>query len=59
MLEYKAIEREFWTLTDEGRELADSGSHEARVFEAVPAGEEGITIPELQVLSIKLQVIKT
>ncbi|KAJ2959638.1 hypothetical protein NQZ79_g4910 [Umbelopsis isabellina] len=48
MLEYKAIEREVWTLTDEGRELADSGSHEARVFEAVPAGEEGITIPELQ-----------
>ncbi|CAM0136590.1 Phenylalanyl-tRNA synthetase, beta subunit, cytoplasmic [Umbelopsis sp. WA50703] len=48
MLEYKAIEREVWTLTEEGRELADSGSHEARVFEAVPAGEEGITIPELQ-----------
>jgi phenylalanyl-tRNA synthetase alpha chain len=52
MLEYKAIEREVWTLTEEGRELADSASHEARVFEAVPAGEEGITIPELQVLSL-------
>ncbi|CAO3687632.1 unnamed protein product [Umbelopsis vinacea] len=48
MVEYKSIEREVWTLTDEGRELAEHGSHEARVFDAVPAGDEGITIPDLQ-----------
>jgi phenylalanyl-tRNA synthetase alpha chain len=51
MVEYKSIEREVWSLTDEGRELAEHGSHEARVFDAVPAGEEGITIPDLQVSS--------
>jgi phenylalanyl-tRNA synthetase alpha chain len=49
MVEYKSIEREVWTLTEEGQELAESGSHEARVFDAIPAGEEGITIPDLQV----------
>ncbi|KAH8550841.1 tRNA synthetases class II core domain (F)-domain-containing protein [Umbelopsis sp. PMI_123] len=48
MVEYKSIEREVWTLTEEGQELAESGSHEARVFDAIPAGEEGITIPDLQ-----------
>jgi len=48
MVEYKSIEREVWTLTEEGRELAESGSHEARVFDAIPAGDEGITIPDLQ-----------
>ncbi|KAG2176608.1 hypothetical protein INT44_007272 [Umbelopsis vinacea] len=48
MVDYKSIEREVWTLTEEGRELAESGSHEARVFDAVPAGAEGITIPDLQ-----------
>ncbi|GAB5588471.1 Phenylalanyl-tRNA synthetase [Umbelopsis nana] len=48
MVEYKSIEREVWTLTEEGRELAESGSHEARVFDAIPVGDEGITIPDLQ-----------
>ncbi|KAI8579179.1 hypothetical protein K450DRAFT_243140 [Umbelopsis ramanniana AG] len=48
MVDYKSIEREVWTLTEEGQELAESGSHEARVFDAVPAGPEGITIPDLQ-----------
>lgn len=52
MVDYKSIEREVWTLTEEGQELAESGSHEARVFDAVPAGEEGITIPDLQVSTI-------
>lgn len=49
MVAYDTIEREVWVLTEEGNELADSGSHEARVFAAVPPGDEGIAIATLQV----------
>ncbi|KAI8374735.1 tRNA synthetases class II core domain (F)-domain-containing protein [Radiomyces spectabilis] len=49
MVDYKAIEREVWTLTPEGQQCVDQGSHEARVFAAVPSGPEGIAITELQV----------
>ncbi|CAG8439184.1 9997_t:CDS:2 [Ambispora gerdemannii] len=48
MVKYDTIESEFWTLTAEGTEIADTGSHEAKVFEAIPVGDEGITISELQ-----------
>jgi hypothetical protein len=59
MVDYKSIEREVWTLTEEGQELAESGSHEARVFDAVPAGQEGITIPDLQVSIIEYPAFAT
>jgi PheRS DNA binding domain 3/PheRS DNA binding domain 1 len=36
----------FWTLTDEGQEIADKGSPEFQVYNAVPA--EGIQMTELQ-----------
>ena len=49
MIEYDTIEDEIWVLTEEGNEIADKGSHEAKVFEAIPVGEEGISISELQV----------
>lgn len=49
MVEYDTIEDEIWVLTDEGNEIVDKGSHEANVFEAIPAGDEGLSIPELQV----------
>lgn len=49
MLDYESIDREIWTLTEEGAQVAKQGSHEARVFEAIPAGEEGMPISELQV----------
>ncbi|KAI7900594.1 tRNA synthetases class II core domain (F)-domain-containing protein [Cokeromyces recurvatus] len=48
MIDFKPIERIFWVLTEEGKQLAKDGSHEARVFEAIPAGEEGLPIAELQ-----------
>ncbi|RUP44987.1 hypothetical protein BC936DRAFT_148760 [Jimgerdemannia flammicorona] len=48
MVDYDTIDREIWVLTDEGRDLADTGSHEARVFSAVPPGDDGIAIAELQ-----------
>lgn len=49
MVDYTSIDREIWTLTDEGQQVAEQGSHEARVFEVVPTGEQGIAIAELQV----------
>ncbi|ORY92369.1 tRNA synthetases class II core domain (F)-domain-containing protein [Syncephalastrum racemosum] len=48
MVDYEAIDVEIWTLTEEGQQVAKQGSHEARVFEAIPAGEEGMPISELQ-----------
>lgn len=49
MIDYTPIELINWVLTEEGKQLAKDGSHEARVFAAVPAGEEGLPIAELQV----------
>ncbi|KAI7864817.1 tRNA synthetases class II core domain (F)-domain-containing protein [Spinellus fusiger] len=48
MVDYSAIEVEVWTLTEEGEQVAKEGSHEARVFAAVPSGEEGIAIADIQ-----------
>ncbi|CAG8531903.1 11580_t:CDS:2 [Diversispora eburnea] len=50
MVQYESIEEEIWVLTEEGNEIADKGSHEAKVFETIPPGEEGITISDLQKL---------
>ncbi|KAJ1897486.1 Phenylalanyl-tRNA synthetase, beta subunit, cytoplasmic [Kickxella alabastrina] len=44
---YKTLTTEFWTIEAEGQDQIDNGSYEARIFYAVPAGEEGITIAEL------------
>jgi phenylalanyl-tRNA synthetase alpha chain len=49
MVDFEINEREYFVLTQEGQELADGGSHEAKVFNAVPAGEEGIAISDIQV----------
>lgn len=34
-------------MTQEGSSLADTGSHEVKVFNAIPVGAEGIAIAEL------------
>jgi phenylalanyl-tRNA synthetase alpha chain len=49
MISYESITLEVWHLTQEGREIAETGSHEARVFYAVPLGSEGISIGEMTV----------
>lgn len=51
MVDFAPIERIVWFLTEEGQQLAKEGSHEARVFEAIPPGEEGLPIAELQVIT--------
>ncbi|KAL1917755.1 uncharacterized protein VTP21DRAFT_3589 [Calcarisporiella thermophila] len=45
MVEYEIVEEEIWKLTQEGEEIAREGSHEAKVFNAVPEG--GIAIADL------------
>ncbi|KAI8827113.1 tRNA synthetases class II core domain (F)-domain-containing protein [Fimicolochytrium jonesii] len=45
---YEAIEDEWLELTEEGADIADHGSYEARVFHAVPSGNEPISVPDLK-----------
>ncbi|KAJ3410688.1 hypothetical protein HDV05_003485 [Chytridiales sp. JEL 0842] len=47
---YTTIETEKWVLTAEGNSIVDSGSHEARVFNSIPTGEQGISAADLQKL---------
>ncbi|KAJ1918444.1 Phenylalanyl-tRNA synthetase, beta subunit, cytoplasmic [Mycoemilia scoparia] len=48
MVAYKRLEEEVWDLTKEGQEIAENGSHEVRVFNFIPTGEEGIPLAEVQ-----------
>lgn len=49
MIDFDFVVQERWVLSEEGAEVAAKGSHEARVFKAVPEGPEGIPIPDLVV----------
>ena len=48
MISYEQIEREECVLEAEGEQIAAHGSHEARVFEALRAAAEGLSIAELE-----------
>ncbi|KAL8387665.1 hypothetical protein RB595_009754 [Gaeumannomyces hyphopodioides] len=48
MVAYKTIEREECLLEPEAEKIAANGSHEARVFEALRAAVEGLTVSELE-----------
>ncbi|KAJ3258226.1 hypothetical protein HDU77_002398 [Chytriomyces hyalinus] len=45
---FTILEVEHWVLTEEGSGIADEGSPEVKVFNAIPEGDEGISIPALQ-----------
>ena len=47
MVQYEAIDKEEALLTPEGQGIAEIGSHEARVFEAVRAAMGGLSLKEL------------
>ncbi|KAJ2660392.1 Phenylalanyl-tRNA synthetase, beta subunit, cytoplasmic [Coemansia sp. RSA 1200] len=47
-VEYKTLSTEVWSLEPEGQDQLDNGSYEAQIFEAVPAGDQGISIDELK-----------
>ena len=49
MIVYKTIDREEAILTEEAKGIAASGSHEARVFEAVRKAVDGLRLGELPV----------
>ncbi|KAJ1725086.1 Phenylalanyl-tRNA synthetase, beta subunit, cytoplasmic [Coemansia erecta] len=44
---YKTLTTEVWTIESEGQDMLENGSYEARIFDAVPAGEQGIPVAEL------------
>lgn len=48
MVTYKQLDKEAVALEPEAEQIAAHGSHEARVFEALRAAMEGLTIPELE-----------
>ena len=48
MVAYETLEREEALLEAEGELIAEKGSHEARVFEALRAAVEGLTMQELE-----------
>jgi phenylalanyl-tRNA synthetase alpha chain len=48
MITYDTNDREVPVLEPEGDQIAESGSHEARVFKALQEAMEGLTIPELE-----------
>ncbi|KAJ1652665.1 Phenylalanyl-tRNA synthetase, beta subunit, cytoplasmic [Dispira simplex] len=48
MVDYQPLERDYLVLTPEGEEIARTGSHEAKVFHAIPAGDQGIAVADLQ-----------
>ncbi|KAI9336323.1 tRNA synthetases class II core domain (F)-domain-containing protein [Obelidium mucronatum] len=45
---FTILEVEHWILTEEGAGIANNGSPEVMVFNAIPEGDEGISIPALQ-----------
>ncbi|TXT04966.1 hypothetical protein VHUM_03786 [Vanrija humicola] len=48
MVEYTQITNNLWVLTKEGNEIADTGSHEYRVWAALPeAGQPGLSVKDL------------
>ena len=49
MVAYQTIDREEAVLTEEGKAIAEEGSHEAKVFEVVRKAVEGLKIGDLSV----------
>ena len=48
MIDYEKIDREEFILEPEGTQIAAHGSHEARVFDALRAAVNGLTIADLE-----------
>ena len=48
MIAYEQLEREEAVLESEGEQIAEHGSHEARVFEALSKALGGLTVAELE-----------
>jgi phenylalanyl-tRNA synthetase alpha chain len=57
MITYSTHEQDHWVLTEEGSDIASQGSHEAKVFYAIPEGAEGLSMDQLTVLSTFLEFL--
>lgn len=49
MIAYETKEDDVWVLTAEGQLIASEGSHEVKVFNFIPVGEEGVSISAIKV----------
>ena len=49
MVEFEAKDEDAWVLTGEGQAVANEGSHEVKVFNFIPVGEEGIAVTAIKV----------
>lgn len=47
MVEFESHEREELVLTSEGTDIAENGSHEAKVFALIPPGPSGLAISDI------------
>ena len=56
MVEFKANEEEVWTLTSEGQSILQEGSHEVKVFNFIPAGDNGIAVTAIKVIKGGIEV---
>ena len=58
MITYDTNDREVPVLEPEGEQIAESGSHEARVFHALQKAMEGLTVSELEAAVGDKNVVK-
>lgn len=58
MVTYDTINRDDWTLLPEAEGIAQNGSHEARIFEALRKAVDGLSISELETAVGDKQVVK-
>jgi len=58
MISYDTNDREVPVLEPEGEQIAESGSHEARVFHALQKAMEGLTVSELEAAVGDKNVVK-
>jgi hypothetical protein len=49
ILKFQQHEIETWRLTEEGQMIAEHGSHEVQVFEAIAKSMRGLSLDELGV----------
>ena len=56
-MKFTQHEQEIWRLSAEGSSIAQEGSHEAKVFEAIAKKMEGLTISELTVFLYEVSVL--
>lgn len=49
MVTYKSIEREYFVLTEEAKNIVLNGSHEAKIFNLISSSVDGLTLQELEV----------